>query len=393
MIPCGKQTIEQDDIDAVVAALNSDMLTTGPCVGSFESAFAAATSSRHAVAVSSGTAALHAAMAAVGIGRCAGQVDEVIVPSISFVATANAVVYCGGVPVFADIESSTLRIDPLDVERKITPRTKAIVAMDYGGQPCDYTKLRAIADRHGLKLISDACHSLGASQGGTPVGSLADLTCFSLHPIKQITSGEGGMITTANAELAESMTCFRNHGISTDHWQRAKQATHRYSMQELGFNYRLTDIQCALGESQIKKLSRFTDRRNEIAELYDELLNDSEIVRPLETQPGRTHARHLYVVHWSHSAIDRDEVFTLLRSKGIGVNVHYQPIYQQPFYQRLSKLHPVIANPNCPAADQAYQTILSLPIFPLMTDEEVHLVVKNLTEVAGQLMRTARVAA
>lgn len=395
MLPCGKQTIESDDVQAVIGVLSSDMLTTGPKVASFEAAFAEATGVDYSVAVNSGTAALHIAMNAAGIGSTPDHQDEVIVPAISFVATANAVVYCGGVPVFADVDADTLCIDPIDVERKITPNTKAIMAMDYGGQPCDYQRLREIADRHGLLLVADACHSLGGSVGGEPVGSLADMTCFSLHPVKQITAGEGGMVTTNNADFAESMRCFRNHGISTDHWQRSNRGTHRYAMQALGFNYRLTDIQCALGESQLTKLSRFTNRRNEIGELYDFLLSSCEFAKPLVSKPDRTNARHLYVVRWSQqqTGICRDDAFSLMRARGVGVNVHYQPIYQQPFYRQLGERYPAIANPICPVAEEVYQSILSIPVFPLMTDEEVHFVVDHLKQVAQESAVTDRIAA
>ncbi len=300
MLPYGKQTIEQDDIAAVAEALLSDWLTTGPRVDEFENLFAQATSARHAVAVSSGTAALHAAMHAAEIGNT--ESDEVIVPAITFVATANAAVYLGAKPVFADVAADTLLIDPEDVRRKITPRTRAIVAVDYAGQPCDYPALREIANEHDLKLISDACHSLGASLNNKPVGCLADFTCFSLHPIKQITAGEGGMIVTDDSQAATTMKRFRNHGIQTDNRAREKLVQHQYSMSSLGFNYRLTDIQCALGISQLAKLSRFTRRRNEVAQLYRQLLEPLPFVQPLATRPGLEHAYHLFVVRWNSQA-------------------------------------------------------------------------------------------
>ena len=296
MLPYGKQTIEKDDIAAVVETLQSDWLTTGPKVEEFENAFANAVSVRHAVAVSSGTAALHSAMFAAGIGK--NETDEVIVPAITFVASANAAVYLNANPVFADVDANTLLIDPDDVRRKITPRTRAIVAMDYAGQPCDYVALKQIADQHNLILISDACHSLGASTEAGPVGSLADFTCFSLHPIKQITAGEGGVIATNDGQAANAMKAFRNHGIQTDWSMREELAQHQYAMSMIGFNYRLTDIQCALALSQLKKLDRFTRRRNDIARFYRSLLEPLPYVQPLAVRPGIEHAYHLFVVRW-----------------------------------------------------------------------------------------------
>lgn len=383
MLPYGKQTIDKDDIEAVLEVLQSDWLTTGPKVEEFEAAFAAATGSDCAVAVSSGTAALHTAMFGAGVGCHVG--DEVIVPGITFVASANAAIYLGAKPVFADVDPDTLLIDPNDVRNKITPRTKAIVSMDYGGQPCDYAALRAIADEHNLVLIADACHSLGASVGqgedSQPVGSLADFNCFSLHPIKQITSGEGGMITTNRADAAAKMQNFRNHGISTDFVQRQELSQHQYAMESLGFNYRLTDIQCALGLSQLDKLQRFTRRRNDIARFYRALLSDVAHVEPLEVKQGVTNSYHLFVIRWNSTAsgISRDQAFKLMREREIGVNVHYQPVYQHPFYVQ------VYGDQSgcCPNAERAYDEILSLPIFPGMVEADVRRTVEELQNIAS----------
>ena len=392
-IPGTRQTIDEDDVQAIADAMRESLLTTGPRVEEFENAFAKATKTRFAVAVSSGTAALHAAIHACGVHRGDSNFDEVIVPAISFVATSNVALYQGAKPVFADVESDTLRIDPNDVERKITSNTNAIIAMDYGGQPCDYAALRAIADKHQLMVIADACHSLGGSFGSGRVGSLADCSCFSLHPAKQITCGEGGMVTTDDQELAAEMRAFRNHGIGSNHRQRQKQATHRYTMEALGYNYRLTDVQSALGLSQLKKLTDFTRRRNEVASVYDDLLMTCDFLKPLTTVSGVNHARHLYVVKWNEEAsgVSRDEAFRALRDKGIGVNVHYQPIYQQPYYQQLIAANEIDAV-SCPVADKAYESILSLPVFPTMTLREISYVVECLHEVASGasvLRRTA----
>ena len=257
--------MDEADIEAVIQVLRSDWLTTGPKVEAFEQAVAQYGGATYGVAVNSGTAALHAAMYAIGIGPG----DEVIVPAMTFAATANSVVYQGGTPVFADVEPQTLLLDPRQVVAKITPRTKAVVAVDYAGQPCDYTALRDIAEKHGVYLIADACHALGGAYQGKPVGSLADLTVFSFHPVKHITTGEGGMVVTAYSELAERMRMFRNHGITSDHRQRDQRGTWYYEMTDLGYNYRLTDLQCALGLSQLQKLAAWLSRRQMIAGCYD----------------------------------------------------------------------------------------------------------------------------
>lgn len=380
MLPYGKQTIEKDDIAAVIEALESNWLTTGPRVQEFENAFAESTGARYAVALSSGTAALHAAMFAAGVGKRPN--DEVIVPAITFVATANAAVYLGAKPVFADVDPNTVLIDPLDVARKITPNTRAIVAMDYGGQPCDYAALQAIADQHQLILISDACHSLGGSVDAKPVGSLADFTCFSLHPVKQITSGEGGVVVTGNSQAARAIKSFRNHGITTDHRQRELAAQHQYAMETLGFNYRLNDMQCALGLSQLGKLTRFTVRRNDVARFYKTLIDPIPYLDVPATRAGAGHAYHLFVVRWNSdlTGVSRDQAFESMRCRGIGVNVHYQPVYQHPFYQQRYGDQ----TGCCPNAERVYTEILSLPIFPQITEADIRRVVRELKAIGDQ---------
>ncbi|HFQ80183.1 MAG TPA: UDP-4-amino-4,6-dideoxy-N-acetyl-beta-L-altrosamine transaminase, partial [Desulfobacterales bacterium] len=323
-IPYGRQSIDEDDIAAVNEVLRSDWLTTGPKVPEFEKAVAEYCGAGHGVAVSSGTAALHAAMYAIGIGPG----DEVIVPAITFVATANCVVYQGGMPVFADVEADTLLINPDEVKSKITARTKAIIAVDYAGQACDYDALRDIADQYGLTLVADSCHALGAEYRGHKTGTLADMTVFSFHPVKHITTGEGGMLVTDDAQLAARVKIFRNHGITSDHRLRAENHTWEYDMVDLGYNYRLSDIQCALGISQLKKLTSWLTSRRKIASYYEETFAGTEI-RPLKTHQDRLHAYHLYVV----KVIARDEVFFAMRRAGIAVNVHYKPIYMHNYYQ------------------------------------------------------------
>lgn len=373
-LPYGRQSIDEGDVGAVAEVLRSDWLTTGPKVEEFERAFAEFVGAVHAVAVSSGTAALHAAMFAIGIGPG----DEVIVPAMTFAATANCVVFQGGTPAFCDVQKDTLLVDPALVEEKITPRTKAVIAVDYAGQPCDYDELRAVAGRHGIALVGDACHALGATYKGRRVGTLAGLSTFSFHPVKHMTTGEGGMVTTDDAELAGRMRRFRNHGIESDHRQRAERGTWYYEMTELGYNYRITDFQCALGLSQLKKLSGWVARRQEIAALYDKAFAEVPAVEPLARRPGRTHAYHLYVVRLDLDRLrtDRNAIFKALREAGIGVNVHYVPVHLHPFYRERFGTGPGL----CPVAEVAYERILSLPIFPGMSDDDVDRVVAALAE-------------
>ncbi|HKS25307.1 MAG TPA: UDP-4-amino-4,6-dideoxy-N-acetyl-beta-L-altrosamine transaminase [Thermoanaerobaculia bacterium] len=353
-LPYSRQTIDDDDVRAVVAALRSEWLTTGPAVAEFERAFADATGAAHAVAVSSGTAALHAAVHALGIGLG----DEVIVPAMTFAASANCVVYEGGTPVFADVDPETLLLDPATVH--ITPRTKAIIAVDYAGQPCDYDALRAF----GLPVIADACHALGGSNRGAPVGSLAVLSAFSLHAVKHVTTGEGGVITTDDAELARRMRVFRNHGITRDHREREREGSWFYEMVELGFNYRITDFQCALGTSQLRKLPASVARRRSIAERYGRFFAGTRGMRPLRVRDGVTHAYHLYPVLLE--GLDRAAVFRALRAEGIGCNVHYIPVHLHPFYRERFGTRPGL----CPVAEAAYEKLITLPMFPAMSDRD-----------------------
>ncbi|MHC4250741.1 MAG: UDP-4-amino-4,6-dideoxy-N-acetyl-beta-L-altrosamine transaminase [Planctomycetota bacterium] len=372
-IPYGRQSIDEDDVRAVAEVLRSDWLTTGPKVEEFESAFAEFVGAAHAVAVSNGTAALHAATFALGIGPG----DEVVVPTMTFAATANCVLYQGGTLVFCDVHPDTLLIDPTDAERKITPGTKAVIAVDYAGQPCGYDALRGLASRHGLALVADASHSLGGAFRGRRVGSLADLSTFSFHPVKHMTTGEGGMVTTDDAALARKMRSFRNHGIETDHRRRSEQGTWFYEMTALGHNYRITDFQCALGLSQLGKVSGWVERRREIAGRYDRLLTNVEGVQPLKLAPGRRHAYHLYVVRIDPDLTPgRDAVFARMREAGIGVNVHYVPVHLHPYYRERIGTGPG----QCPVAEAAYERVLSLPMLPAMADADVERVVGMLEQ-------------
>jgi perosamine synthetase len=372
MIPYGRQNIDADDIDAVTSVLGSDWLTTGPMVGAFERALAGHVGSRFAVAVSSGTAALHSVMFALDISPG----DEVIVPAITFAATANVVVFQGGTPVFADVAPDTLLIDPDDVERRISKKTKAIVAVDYAGQPCDYERLWDLCRRHDLHLVADGCHALGALYRGKPVGTLADLTVFSFHPVKHITTGEGGMITTDDPAFDNRMRIFRNHGIDATSHQREERNTWEYAIVALGYNYRITDIQCALGLQQLTKLPAFCTKRREIAKAYDEAFDGIDGITPLSVREEVMHAFHLYVVRIAFADFNttRAAVFHHLRRDGIGVNVHYLPVYLHPFYRKRLGTGPGL----CPNAEAAYEAILSLPIFPGMDAGHIEEVVDKL---------------
>lgn len=382
LLPYGRQWLDDDDIAAVVEVLRSDWLTTGPKVAEFERAFAQATGAQEAVAVTSGTAALHAAMFALGIGVG----DEVIVPTMTFAASANCVVFQGGTPVFADIDPDTLLLDLDCVAACITPRTKAIIAVDYAGQPCDYAALRALAQQHGLALVADACHAIGGSYQGEPVGSLADLSTFSLHPVKHMTTGEGGMITTHDSTLAQHMRTFRNHGITTDHRQRQEQGSWFYEMVDLGYNYRLTDFQCALGLSQFRKLPAWVERRQAIARQYDDAFAEMPTVQPLTVRGDVSHAYHLYVVRFNLTDLHatRTELFAALRAEGIGVNVHYIPVHLHPFYRERFGTGPGL----CPVAEAAYEAIVSLPMFPKISDADVMDVVAAIDKVTGVYSRS-----
>jgi perosamine synthetase len=375
-IPYGRQSIDSQDIQAVVEVLGSDWLTTGPAVDAFEKAFAQAAGTSHAVAVSNGTAALHAALHAAGVGPG----DEVVVPPMTFAATANAVLYCGAKPVFCDVRPDDLLLDPALVEARITPRTRAILAVDYAGHPCDYDALRAIADANGLKLLADACHAVGGSYRQRPVGSLADFSTFSFHPVKHMTTGEGGMITTQDAQAAATMRAFRNHGITTDHRQRAHKGTWFYEMVELGFNYRITDMQCALGLSQLSRLPDWIRRRREIATWYNEFFAGCESIQPLAVCGQVEHAYHLYVVRLEGAAArNRSEVFDAMRAAGIGVNVHYIPVHMHPYYRKNLQTAPG----QCPVAEQAYGQILSLPMYPGLSKGDVDRVCGSLMQAVG----------
>lgn len=378
LIPYSKQTITQQDVDAVVACLRDTFLTTGPRVEQFELETCSFTGARHGVACSNGTAALHMAVFAAGVGPG----DEVIVPSITFVASSNAVLYLGGTVVFADVVEATLNMDTAQVAKLITPRTKAVIAVDMCGQPADLAPLLDMARRHGLVLIEDASHSAGATYQGARVGSIADITTFSFHPVKNMTTGEGGMTLTNNDEFARRMRSFRSHGIDLDFRKRQLQPVpHRYDMAHLGYNYRLTDLQCALGIAQLKRISQFVTRRQQIAAIYGGAFKAIDAIDPLVELPDRTNAHHLYVIRLRLELLqcDRDQVFKALRAENVGVNVHYMPVQMHSFYSETLGYGKQI----CPRAQSVYSQVISLPCFPSMSNADVDDVIAAVTKVAN----------
>lgn len=391
-IPYGRQSIDDADIEAVVKVLKSDYLTTGPAVAAFEKKVADYVGAKYAVAVSNGTAALHVACLAAGIG----EGDEVITTPITFAASANCVLYCGGTPVFADIDPDTYNISPEELESKIMPQTKAIIPVHYTGQPCDMDAILEIARKHDLLVIEDGAHALGASYKGKKIGSIADMTCFSFHPVKPVTTGEGGMIVTDNEELYRKLVLYRSHGITRDKdmMQQYEEQLHQssdpalqeaadmlrgdvidpggwyYQQLELGYNYRITDISCALGASQMDKLDRFLERRRQIAKKYDEAFADIPQIKTPWQQEGCQSGWHLYMIQTMERS--RREVFDGLRQAGIGVNVHYIPVYRHPYYQRNG-----YAGVHCLNAEAFYERAISLPIFPGLTGQQQDYVIEH----------------
>ena len=371
MIPYGRQTIEEDDIQAVVDVLRSDYLTTGPKIAEFEKMVADYVGAKYAVAISNGTSALHAACFAAGIQPG----DEVITTPLTFAASSNCVLYCGGTPVFADVDPKTYNIDPEDIRRKITDKTKAIIAVHLAGQPCDMDEIHKIAKEHDLIVIEDGAHALGSVYKGKKVGTLSDMTTFSFHPVKPITTGEGGMIVTDNEEFYQKMMLFRSHGITRDeNLMTRNDGPWFYQQLDLGYNYRITDIQCALGCSQMKKLDRFLALRKEIVARYNEAFADCEnIVTPYQL-PETESGWHLYIVQVKNC--DRRKVFEALREHGIAVNVHYIPVYMHPYYQEHG-----YKDVHCRNAEEIYSHIISLPLYPTLTEEQQQYVIETLKHV------------
>ena len=362
LLPYGRQTLTEADVAAATEVLRSDWLTTGPKVAEFEEAIADYVDAQHAVSFSSGTAALHAAVLAAGLKPG----DEAITTPLTFCATANAALYGGGTPVFADVRDETLTIDPKEVERRITPRTKALLPVDYAGQPADLDALLALADRHELLVIEDAAHALGAKYRSRMVGSISHMSVFSFHAVKHLTTGEGGMVTTNNSNFAQRLREVRNHGIDSDARTRQAAGHWHYEMATLGFNYRLTDIACALGLSQLPRLSANLARRRAIAARYGKALATVPSLTLPIVAADVTSAWHLYPVRVDAS-IDRAEVFNALRAEGLGVNVHYIPVHLHPYYRSRFGYR----GGEFPIAETASGRLISLPMFHGMTDEDV----------------------
>src|SRR5579859_4847193 len=351
-LPYGHQSIDEADIQAVVDVLRSDWLTTGPKVGEFEEAFAQRVGAKHAVSFSSGTAALHAAAFAAGLKPG----DEAITTPMTFAATANCVLYTGAIPRFADVSADTLNLDPDELVKSLTSRTRAILPVDYAGHPADLAAMVEIADKNGLIVIEDACHALGAEYQGRSVGSVADMTVFSFHPVKHITTGEGGMVTTNRPEFDETLRRFRNHGISSDARQRQASGQWLYEMVLLGFNYRLPDIACALGIEQLKKLNANLARRREIARRYDAAFSGISGVTVPVVKPDANPAWHLYPVRLQLETLTayRAEIFRALRGENIGVNVHYIPVHLHPYYRERFRFQ----GGEFPVAENAYSRLI-----------------------------------
>ncbi len=374
-LPYGRQSIEEDDIHAVVEVLRSDWLTTGPKVVEFEESFAARVHAKFAVSFSSGTGALHGAAFAAGLQTG----DEAITSPMTFVATANCVLYQGASPVFADVSSDTLNLDPDNVAACVTSRTKALISVDYAGHPADLGALRELSDMHGLVLIEDACHALGAEFRDRRVGSISDMTVFSFHPVKHITTGEGGMVTTNDGVLAEKLKRFRNHGISTDARQRQAEGQWHYEMELLGFNYRLTDVACALGLNQLQKLDGNLARRRAIAARYTEAFRDLRSLIVPKVRADVNPAWHLYPIRLDLTKLKagRDHIFRALRAENIGVNVHYIPVHLHPYYrQRFG-----FVGGEFPVAEGAYERLISLPMFHGMEERDVQDVIAAVRKV------------
>jgi perosamine synthetase len=380
LLPYGHQLVDEDDICAVAEVLRGDWLTTGPKVGEFEEAFAARVGARYAVAVSSGTAALHAAVFAADVGPG----DEVITTPMTFAASANCVFYQGGMPVFADVQADTLNIDPDRIAAAITSKSKAIIPVDYTGQPADLDEINAIAARYGLAVIEDAAHALGATYRQRKVGTLATLTAFSLHPVKHITTGEGGVITTDDPGLARRLRMFRNHGITGEARERQERGGWFYEMVALGYNYRLTDVQCALGLSQLKKLDSWLARRRVVAARYNTAFSTlPDLTAPI-IHPDCDPAWHLYVIRLNleRLRVGRAEVFRALLAENIGVNVHYIPVPWHPYYRQLG-----YTKGQWPVAESAYERLISLPMFHGMTDADAEDVVEAVQKVIAAFRR------
>lgn len=378
----GRQYIDEDDIKAVAETLRSDNLTCGPKIQAVEEKICEVTGAEYAVAVSNGTAALH--LAALTAGFQEG--DEVIVSPITFAASANCILYCGAKPVFADINPETYNIDPASIEKLITPRTKGIVAVDYTGQSIEHDIIGSICRRYGLTLIEDAAHAIGTRYQGRPIGSIADMTCFSFHPVKTITAGEGGAVTTNDEKLYRRLLRLRAHGItrSRDEMVHPTDALWYNEQVELGFNYRMTDIQAALLVSQFGKLEKFAARRKEIVAGYDAAFAEMPEIFVQREIPESDTVRHLYILRLKPEALncDRRQFFDALRAENIYSQVHYLPVYWHSYYEKLGYEKGI-----CPNAEKYYEEVMSLPLFYGMTDADAEDVISAVKKIVAHYRR------
>ena len=381
-VPFHRPEITEDEIQSVVATLRSGWLTTGPKVKRFEEQFAGYLGCRHAVAVNSGTAALHLALDAVGIK----EGDEVIVPTMTFAATAEVVFYLKAKPVLVDCRPDTLNIDPEQIENAITSKTRAIIPVHFGGQPCEMDRILEIARQYKVKVIEDAAHALPASYRDKKVGAIGDITCFSFYATKTITTGEGGMATTENSEWAERMRMMSLHGISHDAWKRyTKEGSWYYEILNPGFKYNLTDIAAAIGIEQLKKCDEFRKAREKIAKIYDTSFADLEEIQTPVRRSGTEHAWHLYVIELNldHLQITRNQFIDALREEQIGTSVHFIPLHLHPYYRDKFGYHPS----DFPNASSAFERIVSLPIYPRMTEADVESVIGAIRKIVKQTRR------
>ena len=378
----GHQYIDEADIQAVVDVLKSDFLTCGPKIEEAEKKLCDITGAKHAVLIANGTAALHAMIFAAGIGPG----DEVITTPLTFAASANCALYCGARPVFADINPETYNIDPQSIEEKITDKTKAVVAVDFTGQAVEADKIRAICDKHNLIFIEDAAHSLGTKYNGKLVGSIADMTEFSFHPVKTCTAGEGGAITTNDDELYKRLVLFRTHGITRaqELMDKPAEGGWYYQQIDLGYNYRMTDMQAALLSSQLDKLEMFGKRRKELVRRYDEAFSAMPEIVVQKEIPESDTVRHLYIIQLNLDMLtcSRREIFEALQAEGVGVNVHYIPVYSFPYYQKLG-----YRLGECPKAEHLYERIISIPLYYSLTDAEQDKVIKAIEKVIAYYRR------